>query len=142
MAAIRVTDSIVLCDGELIESFVRSSGPGGQNVNKTASAVQLRFDVAQSPSLPKRVREKMLNAKDNRLTKNGVLVIFADRHRTQDLNRKDAHERLFAIIRKAALVPKRRIATKPTFGSKKRRLDHKAKRGAIKKGRRGPIDMD
>ncbi len=142
MALIKVTDTIALLDSELQESFVRSGGPGGQNVNKTASAVQLRFDVAHSPNLPERVRTKILNTGDSRLTKDGVLVIFADRHRTQDLNRKDAHDRLLAIIRKAAHVPKRRIATRPTLGSKRRRLDSKTKRGAIKKGRRGPVDMD
>jgi len=142
MALIKITDSIVLFDDELQESFVRSGGPGGQNVNKTASAVQLRFDVAHSPNLPERVRTKILNLNDSRLTKDGVFVIFADRHRTQDLNRKDAHDRLFAVIRKAAHIPKRRIATRPTLGSKKRRLDNKTKRGAIKKGRRGPVDMD
>jgi len=142
MALIKVTNSIMLFDSELQESFVRSSGPGGQNVNKTSSAVQLRFDVRQSPNLPERVRQKILSTGDSRLTKDGVFVIFADRHRTQEMNRKDAHERLFAVIRKAAHIPKRRIATKPTFGSKQRRLDHKTKRGAIKKARRGRFDME
>ncbi|MBL4618059.1 MAG: aminoacyl-tRNA hydrolase [Robiginitomaculum sp.] len=142
MALIKVTNSIALSADELQESFVRSSGPGGQNVNKTASAVQLRFDVAQSVNLPERVRKKILNLNDSRLTKDGVFVIFADRHRTQEMNRKDAHDRLFEVIRKAALVPKKRIATKPSFSSKKRRLDSKTKRGAIKKQRRGKIDMD
>jgi ribosome-associated protein len=142
MALLRITRSIGLFDSELQESFVRSSGPGGQNVNKTSSAVQLRFDVVNSPNLPPYVREKILTSGDSRLTKAGVLVIFADRHRTQELNRKDAHERLFGVIRKAAHIPKRRIATKPSFGAKKRRMDHKTRRGAIKKGRRGPINMD
>ncbi|MBL1430555.1 aminoacyl-tRNA hydrolase [Oceanicaulis sp. AH-315-P02] len=142
MALIKVTNSIALSADELQESFVRSSGPGGQNVNKTASAVQLRFDVAKSVNLPERVRQKILNLNDSRLTKDGVFVIFADRHRTQELNRKDAHDRLFVVIRKAAFVPKKRIATKPSFSAKKRRLDSKTKRGAIKKQRRGKIDMD
>ncbi len=142
MAMIKITDSIVLFDGELQERFVRSSGPGGQNVNKVATAVQLRFDVAQSSNLPERVREKILNLGDSRLTKDGIFIIFADRHRTREMNRKDARDRLFDVIRKAARVPKRRIPTKPTFSSKKRRLDSKTKRGAIKKGRRGAIDMD
>lgn len=142
MALIKITDSIVLFDDELQERFVRSSGPGGQNVNKVATAVQLRFDVRGSSSLPERVREKILNSGDSRLTKDGVFVIFADRHRTQEMNRKDARDRLFDVIRKAAFVPKRRIPTKPTFNSKKRRLDSKTKRGAIKKRRSGAIDMD
>lgn len=142
MARIHVTQSIALFDDELQESFVRASGPGGQNVNKVATAVQLRFDVRQSPNLPERVREKLLASGDSRLTKDGVFVILADRHRTQEMNRKDARDRLFAVIRKAAHVPKRRVATKPTLGSKKRRLDSKTKRGAIKKARSGKISME
>ncbi|MEM1284328.1 MAG: alternative ribosome rescue aminoacyl-tRNA hydrolase ArfB [Pseudomonadota bacterium] len=142
MARLHVTSSISLFDDELIASFVRATGPGGQNVNKVASAVQLRFDVRQSPNLPERVREKILASGDSRLTKDGVLVIFADRHRTQEMNRKDAQDRLFEVIRKAAHVPKRRIATKPTLGSKKRRLESKAKRGAVKKARSGKINVD
>lgn len=142
MALIKITSSISLFDDELQESYVRSSGPGGQNVNKVASAVQLRFDVRQSPNLPERVREKILATGDSRLTKDGVLVIFADRHRTQEMNRKDAHDRLFEVIRKAAHVPKRRIATKPTLGSKRRRVEGKVKRGAVKKARSGKINLD
>lgn len=142
MALLSVTNSISLFDDELHESFVRASGPGGQNVNKVSSAVQLRFDVRQSPNLPERVRDKILSSGDNRLTKDGVLVILADRHRTQEMNRKDARDRLFGVIRKAAHVPKRRIATKPTLGSKKRRLESKTKRGAVKKARSGKISLD
>lgn len=142
MALLSVTNSISLFDDELHESFVRASGPGGQNVNKVSSAVQLRFDVRQSPNLPERVREKILNSGDSRLTKDGVLVILADRHRTQEMNRKDARDRLFGVIRKAAHVPKRRIATKPTLGSKKRRLESKTKRGAVKKARSGKISLE
>jgi ribosome-associated protein len=142
MAEIPITRSIALYDDELHESFVRSSGPGGQNVNKVATAVQLRFDVRQSPNLPERVREKILASGDSRLTKDGVLVILAERHRTQEMNRKDARDRLFDLIRKAAHVPKRRIATKPTLGSKKRRLESKTKRGAVKKARSGKISLD
>jgi ribosome-associated protein len=142
MAEIPITRSIALYDDELQESFVRSSGPGGQNVNKVATAVQLRFDVRQSPNLPERVREKILASGDSRLTKDGVLVILAERHRTQEMNRKDARDRLFDLIRKAAHVPKRRIATKPTLGSKKRRLESKTKRGAVKKARSGKISLD
>ncbi len=142
MALIRVTNSISLFDDELTETFVRASGPGGQNVNKVSSAVQLRFDVRTSPNLPERVRTKILTSGDSRLTKDGVLVILAERHRTQEMNRKDAQQRLFDVIRKAAFVPKRRIATRPTLGSKKRRLEAKSKRGAIKKGRSGKVDLD
>ena len=142
MARLSVTASIFLFDDELRESFVRASGPGGQNVNKVASAVQLRFDVAGSPNLPERVRAKILTSGDSRLTKEGELVILADRHRTQEMNRKDARDRLFDVIRKAAHVPKRRVATKPTLGSKKRRLDAKSKRGGVKKMRSAKVDWD
>ena len=142
MARVTVTSSIALFDDELHESFVRASGPGGQNVNKVATAVQLRFDVRNSPNLPERVRQKILTSGDSRLTKEGVFIVLADRHRTQEMNRKDARDRLFDVIRKAAHVPKRRIATKPTLGSKKRRLESKTKRGAVKKRRSGKIELD
>ncbi|MFK7792118.1 MAG: alternative ribosome rescue aminoacyl-tRNA hydrolase ArfB [Devosiaceae bacterium] len=142
MALIRVTNAISLFDDELVEAFVRSSGPGGQNVNKVSTAVQLRFDVRTSPNLPERVRTKILTSGDSRLTKEGVMVISAERHRTQEMNRRDARDRLFEVIRKAAFVPKRRIATKPTLGSKKRRLEGKTKRAAVKKGRSGKISLD
>ncbi len=142
MARIQVTSSIALFDDELHESFVRASGPGGQNVNKVATAVQLRFDVRSSPNLPERVKAKILASGDSRITKDGVLVILADRHRTQEMNRKDARDRLFGVIRGAAYVPKKRIATKPTLGSKKRRLEAKTRRGAIKRGRSGKVDLD
>ena len=142
MARIRVTASIALDEDELLESFVRASGPGGQNVNKVASAVQLRFDVAGSPNMPERLRAKILGSGDSRLTKDGELVILAERHRTQEMNRKDARDRLVQLIAKAAHIPKRRIATKPTLGSKKRRLESKTKRGAVKKQRSGKISID
>ncbi len=142
MARIQITDEISLFDDELEEKFIRSSGPGGQNVNSVATAVQLRFNVRQSRSLPERVRSKLLNSGDGRITKDGELVLIAERHRTQEANRAEARERLKEIIRKAAHVPKRRIATRPTLGSKKRRLEGKAKRGAIKKNRSGKIDTD
>ena len=137
-----ITDKISLQGDELEESFIRSSGPGGQNVNKVSSAVQLRFNVRQSPSLPDQVKHKILTSGDSRLTKQGVLVITAERHRTQDLNREDARERLKEIIRQASHVPKRRIATRPTKNSQKRRLDRKAKRGLLKKGRGRKVDFD
>ncbi len=142
MARIQTTDEISLFYAEFEEKFIRSSGPGGQNVNSVATAVQLRFNVRQSRSLPERVRSKLLNSGDGRITKDGELVLIAERHRTQEANRRDALERLKEIIRQAAHVPRRRIATRPTLGSKKRRLEGKAKRGSIKKNRSGKIELD
>ncbi|MEM9471515.1 MAG: alternative ribosome rescue aminoacyl-tRNA hydrolase ArfB [Pseudomonadota bacterium] len=142
MARIQITDRIWLFDDELDEKFIRSSGPGGQNVNKVATTVQLRFDVRRSRSLPDRVRNKILNSGDSRLTNDGEIVLVAGRYRTQDANRREALERLKELIRQAAHVPRRRIATKPTLGSKKRRLDAKAKRGSLKKNRSGKIELD
>jgi ribosome-associated protein len=132
---IPVTPFIVLDESELQESFIRGSGPGGQNVNKVATAVQLRFDVKNSPSLPEGVRERMMRLAGRRLTGEGVLVITAQRHRTQERNREDALQRLLELIRQATEVPKPRRATKPTYSSKQRRLDSKTKRGDIKRTR-------
>lgn len=142
MARLFITDKISLFGDELEESFIRSSGSGGQNVNKVSSAVQLRFNVCQSPNLPDQVKYKIMAGGDSRLTKDGVLVINAERYRTQELNRRDARERLIAIIRAATHVRKRRIATKPTRNSQKRRMDSKTKRGLVKKGRGGKVDFD
>jgi len=133
---IRVTDGIALDESEIVESFVRSSGPGGQNVNKVATAVQLRFDARRSPSLPEAVRVRLENLAGARLTREGVVVIFADRYRTQERNRADARERLIALIRRAAIAPKPRRPTKPTHASKERRLKAKGERGEIKRLRR------
>jgi ribosome-associated protein len=130
---IRITDSIALDDGEVAESFVRSAGPGGQNVNKLATAVQLRFDVRHSPSLPPDVRARLERLAGRRLTTEGVLVITAQRHRTQERNREDARERLIELIRRAAVPPVPRRPTKPTHASRKRRLESKQRRSTIKR---------
>ena len=130
---IRVTDNIAIDESEIFESFVRSSGPGGQNVNKVATAVQLRFDARRSPSLPEAVRARVEKLAGARLTKDGVVVIFADRFRTQERNRADALERLLTLIRRAADLPKPRRPTRPTAASKERRLKGKIERGGVKK---------
>ncbi len=134
---IRITNDIVLDEKEIDEQFVRASGPGGQNVNKVATAVQLRFDVARSPSLPERVRERLKRLAGRRLTGDGVLVIDARRFRTRERNRRDALDRLVALVRKAAVAPTPRKATRPTLASKRRRLESKQRRGALKRSRRG-----
>ena len=127
--------TVEIPDSELIESFVRASGPGGQNVNKVASAVELRFDVARSPTLPEPLRQRLLARRDRRLTADGVLVIQANRFRDQAKNRADARERLAEIIKVAQHVPKKRIATKPTRASKERRIAGKKLRAKHKQGR-------
>src|SRR5437773_3695056 len=138
---IRITDAIAIDEGELEERFIRASGPGGQNVNKLSSAVQLRFDVRHSPSLPADVRARLERLAGNRLTRAGVLVITAQRHRTQERNRADALDRLIELIREAAVAPKPRRPTRPTAGSRQRRLDSK-KRHAGTKRLRGEMPVE
>jgi ribosome-associated protein len=127
-----ITDSISIDENELTEDFVRSSGPGGQNVNKLSTAVQLRFDVRRSPSLPNDVAVRVMRLAGSRLTKDGVIVITAQSHRTQERNRQDARDRLIGLIRQASVAPKPRRATKPPKASRERRLESKKRRAGIK----------
>ena len=133
---IRINAEIALEDREIEESFLRSPGPGGQNVNKLETAVQLRFDVRRSPSLPEPVRRRLERLAGRRLTGEGVLVLTAHRHRTRERNRADALERLVELIRKAAVPPVPRRPTRPTTASKQRRLEAKKRRGRNKQLRR------
>jgi ribosome-associated protein len=139
---IQVTQSLSIDEDELQESFIRASGPGGQNVHKVSTAVQLRFDVRRSPNLPEDVRQRLERLAGQRLTNDGVLIITAQRFRTQERNRADAQERLVALIRQATERPKPRRPTRPTLASKERRLEAKGRRADIKKGRgsRGGLD--
>ena len=130
---IRVTESIALDESEIAFDFIRSSGPGGQNVNKVATAVQLRFDVSSAASIPADVKARLARLGGSRMTSDGVLVITARRFRSQAQNRQDALERLLALIRASAVAPKRRIATKPSASSRRRRLDEKHRRGETKR---------
>jgi len=133
---VKVIRGLEIDDGEIRFDFVRSSGPGGQNVNKVATAVQLRFDVASSPSLSDDIRERLVRIAGRRMTSDGVLVIDARRYRTQERNRRDAVDRLVKLIARAAAKPKRRKPTSPSRASRQRRLDEKRKRGDVKKQRR------
>jgi len=137
-----VTPTLAIDENEIQETFLRASGPGGQNVNKVATAVEIRFDVRHSPSLPNTVRDRLIRLAGRRLTSDGVLIIEAQRFRTQEQNRDDARQRLIALIHRATVAPKRRRPTRPTLASKHRRIESKRKRGAIKKLRRGSMDSD
>jgi ribosome-associated protein len=139
---IPVTPYISIDEREIEESFVRASGPGGQNVNKLSTAVQLRFDVRNSPSLPGDVRERLTRLAGSRMTNDGVLVIIAQRHRTQGRNREDALERLVELIRQAAVRPVKRRPTRPTKASRERRIEGKKRRGGIKNLRRSRPSFD
>jgi ribosome-associated protein len=139
---IRVTDQISIDESEIEESFVRSSGPGGQNVNKLSTAVQLRFDVRRSRSLPNDVALRLMQLGGRRITKDGVLVLIAQSHRTQERNRADAQQRLVALIQEAAVKPTPRRATKPTKASKQRRIEGKKRRSGVKDMRRSKPSFD
>jgi ribosome-associated protein len=139
---IRVTDHISIDEREIEESFVRASGPGGQNVNKLATAVQLRFDVRGSPSLPAEVRARLERLAGTRMTRAGVLIIIAQRHRTQARNREDALERLVELVRRAAVAPRLRRPTRPTAAARRRRVEAKKHRAGVKRLRRAKPTLD
>jgi ribosome-associated protein len=139
---IEITSWLRIDDDEIIEKATRASGPGGQHVNKTSSAIELRFDVRNSPTLPEEVKARLETLAGSRLTLDGVVVIFAQSHRSQEMNRQDARERLVELIRRATEKPKPRRPTKPTYSSKLKRLETKGKRAGIKSLRGRPKGDD
>jgi ribosome-associated protein len=138
---LRINDKIAIEDWELTEQFIRSSGPGGQNVNKVASAVELRFEAARSPNLPAAVKSRLRRLSGRRWTKDGAVVLTCDETRSQPRNREIARDRLMELIRQATVKPKRRVPTRPTLGAKKRRLKAKKTRGEVK-ALRGRVDRE
>jgi ribosome-associated protein len=137
---IPITDTLALDDDEISEKFVRASGPGGQNVNKTSTAVELRFDVRNSPSLPEEVKRRLEGLAGSRLTQDGVLILFSQGTRSQEMNRQEVRERLVELIRRALHKPKPRKATKPTYSSRLKRLESKVRRGGVKSLRGRPAE--
>ena len=132
---IEITPNIRIDEKEIHFDFIRASGPGGQNVNKVASAVQLRFDVKSTSSIPEDVRQRLIDLSGKRMTSDGILILKAQRFRTQERNRKNALDRFIQLVQKASVSPKHRRATKPTFASRERRIESKKKRSGIKKDR-------
>ena len=142
MSKIEINDQISIDESELQLEFVQASGPGGQNVNKVATAVQLRFDAASSPSLPEEVRTRLRRLAGKRMTAEGILIVEASQHRSQERNRQEAVDRLVELLRQAAKKPRLRRKTKPTAASRRKRLETKRRRGEIKRLRRAPPPPD